>query len=319
MQPPSLAIESLVRGRAPRAYELVVLGTSAQVPTRARNHNGYVLRWGGDTVLFDPGEGTQRQLLHAGISASSIGTICITHFHGDHCLGLPGVLARFALDRRADPVDVYFPASGLVPLERLRRVASGDVWPNVRLHPVELGHTVHDLDATELVAEPLHHTVDAVGWRVQHPARRQIVPERAAALGIQGRDVGRLVRQGTLTTPRGVVRLEEVSRPRTGPAFAFVMDTAVCDGAVALAADVDLLVCEATYQDGEEHLARDNRHLTARQAAWVAREAGANGLVLTHFSQRHVDESRFAEQAQEIFPEVVAARDLSVVEPPARA
>src|SRR5918997_517613 len=102
------------------ARELVVLGTASQVPTRYRNHNGYFLRWDGEGVLFDPGEGTQRQLLLAGIPSGSITRICITHLHGDHCLGLPGVIQRMVLDRVTHPIDVYFPASGRPYIDRLR-------------------------------------------------------------------------------------------------------------------------------------------------------------------------------------------------------
>src|ERR1700688_1223054 len=90
--------------------ELVVLGTASQAPTRRRNHNGYFLRWDGEGLVFDPGEGTQRQMLFAGITASQITRICITHFHGDHCLGLPGVLQRISLDQVPHAVDVCYPA-----------------------------------------------------------------------------------------------------------------------------------------------------------------------------------------------------------------
>src|SRR5919198_3236532 len=96
------------------ARELGVLGTASQAPTRERNHNGYLLRWADEGFLFDPGEGAQRQLLLAGVPASAITRVCITHFHGDHCLGLPGVLQRLSLDRVPRPVEVRFPASGLV-------------------------------------------------------------------------------------------------------------------------------------------------------------------------------------------------------------
>ena len=92
--------------------ELVVLGTASQVPTRTRNHNGYLLCWDGEGLLFDPGEGTQRQMIHAGVSASQITRICLTHIHGDHCYGLPGVLSRMVLDRVAHPVYLHYPASG---------------------------------------------------------------------------------------------------------------------------------------------------------------------------------------------------------------
>ena len=92
--------------------ERVVLGTASQVPTRHRNHNGYLLRWDGQGLLFDPGEGTQRQMLFAGVTASQVTRVLITHFYGDHCLGLPGVLQRMSLDRVAHPVRVYYPESG---------------------------------------------------------------------------------------------------------------------------------------------------------------------------------------------------------------
>src|SRR3982750_4590233 len=94
------------------ARELTLLGTASQAPTRYRNHNGYLLRWDAEGILFDPGEGTQRQLLLAGVASSAITRICLTHFHGDHCLGLPGVLQRLSLDRVTHPVDVWYPAGG---------------------------------------------------------------------------------------------------------------------------------------------------------------------------------------------------------------
>src|SRR6516225_6642688 len=103
--------------------ELVIFGTASQAPTRSRNHNGYLLRWDGEGFLFDPGEGTQRQLLFAGVSAGHITRICITHFHGDHCLGLPGVLARMSLDRVAHPVDAVYPAQNQEVFTRLRHAA----------------------------------------------------------------------------------------------------------------------------------------------------------------------------------------------------
>src|SRR5213082_4268810 len=103
--------------------ELVVLGTSSQVPTRYRNHNGYFLRWDDEGLLFDPGEGTQRQMIFAGVTVSQITRICITHFHGDHCLGLPGVLQRMSLDRVPHVVEAFFPAESAEVFGRLRRAA----------------------------------------------------------------------------------------------------------------------------------------------------------------------------------------------------
>jgi ribonuclease Z len=300
------------------ARELVVLGTSAQVPTRQRNQNGYVLRWDDQAILFDPGEGTQRQMLLAGISTSSIKAICITHFHGDHCLGLPGVLARFTLDQLHDPVDLYFPASGAAYIERLRHAAVFDEWRHLRPHPMPLDGAVIDRGSFQLIAAPLDHTVDTLGWRLEEPDRRHVLAERLARHGIEGPEVGRLVRTGSLDLAPGRITLDEVSEPRTGQRFAFIMDTAPCDAAIALATEVDLVVCESTFLAPEEALARRYRHLTARQAGQIAAEAGARRLVLTHFSQRYPDETRFVSEAGALSPDVVAARDFSIITVPRR-
>jgi ribonuclease Z len=117
--------------------ELVVLGTASQAPTRTRNHNGYLLRWDGEGFLFDPGEGTQRQMLLAGVPSSAITRICVTHFHGDHCLGVPGVIQRLSLDGVAHPVVAHYPASGREYFARLRRASSFHEIADLREEPVE--------------------------------------------------------------------------------------------------------------------------------------------------------------------------------------
>lgn len=297
--------------------ELVVLGTASQAPTRYRNHNGYLLRWDGHGVLFDPGEGTQRQLVLAGVPASAIDRICLTHLHGDHCLGVPGVLARMALDQANDdddrrPVEVFFPAESTETFVHLVN-ASLSRRPALDARPSDEG-VCSDGPPLRLTARRLDHRVPTLGWRLEEPAGRTMLPERLRAAGIQGPDVGRLQREGSL---RGV-RLEDVSVARPGQSMAFVMDTRPCAGALELAAGVDLLVCESTFLTEDEHLADAYAHMTAAQAGRLAREAGARRLVLTHFSQRYPDVARFAAEAAEHFPDVVAARDLDVIPVPPR-
>jgi ribonuclease Z len=297
--------------------ELVVLGTASQVPTRHRNHNGYLLRWDGEGVLFDPGEGTQRQLTLAGVTASAITRICLTHLHGDHCLGLPGVIQRLSLDRVAHPVDLYFPAGSAAYIERLRNAAIFADAVDLRLHPAGPG-TVAAPPPFAVVARPLAHGVETLGWRLEEPAGRRMLPDRLAALGVRGPDVGRLQRQGAIEVGGRRVALGEVSAPRPGQRVAVVMDTGLCDAAFELAEAADLLVCESTFLSQDEALARDYGHLTAAQAARIAAEAGARRLVLTHFSQRYPDEQAFLEEARPIFPEVVVAHDLLRVPLPPR-
>jgi len=299
--------------------ELVVLGTAAQVPTRDRSHHGALLRWDGEGLLFDPGEGTQRQLTLAGVPATSITRIFITHLHGDHCLGLPGVLQRLALDDVGRGVHLYFPASGQEFIDRLRTASAHHRAPEVHEHPVEEDGMVAHVDgAFDVHARALDHRIDAYGWRLREPDGRRMLPERLRERGIVGADIGRLQREGRVRGPASWVGLDEVSEPRPGQSFAFVMDTRRCDAAVELERGADLVVSESTYLETEADLAASYRHLTAAQAATIAAEAGARRLVLTHFSQRHADTSVFADEARQFFADVHAARDLDRVPVPAR-
>ena len=303
--------------------ELVVLGTASQAPTRHRNHNGYLLRWDGAGLLFDPGEGTQRQMLLAGVTASQVTAICITHFHGDHCLGLPGVIARMALDRVTHDVDMCFPAQNREVFWRLRHSALFHDSAKLRERPVAMAGTIFENTSFRLEAQPLSHGVPAVGYRLAEPDGRRMLPGALAAAGIAGPDVGRLQRDGRLQAGGRLVRLEEVSEPRPGQAAAFIMDTRLCDGAFALADRADMLICEATFADAEAALARDYGHLTARQAGRIAAEARARLLVLTHFSQRYEHHPRgvqlLADEAAEAFGgPVVLAADLDRIPVPPR-
>lgn len=301
------------------ARELVVLGTSAQTPTAARNQTGHVLRWGSEVVLFDPGEGTQRQLVHAGVSVSQITRVCITHAHGDHCLGLPGVLQRRSLDPSPHPIDVHVPRSMQPHVEALLASTAWDPEAlDVRVHLTDDGDVAELAGGASLHARALDHTVDTLGWRVELAAARHLLPERLVALGVPDEHVARLREDGVVDVDGVVVRIEDVSQMESGPSFAFVMDTRPCAAAVDLARDADLLVIEATYLDADEHLAVPHGHCTARQAATIASLAGARRVVLAHYSERHPDERPFAEQAGSVHPDVLAARDLDVVRPPAR-
>ncbi|MEJ1193208.1 ribonuclease Z [Pseudarthrobacter sp. CCNWLW207] len=291
--------------------DLVILGTASQVPTRTRNHNGYLLRWDGEGLLFDPGEGTQRQMLHAGVAASQITRICLTHVHGDHCFGLPGVLSRMALDGVAHPVHLHFPASGEDLVRALVAVSSPGI--DLRLYPHGAAGTV----APGLEVQPLKHRIETYGYRLTEPDGRTFLPDRLAAAGIRGADVGRLERERSL----GNVRLEDVTVARPGQKFAFVMDTAPCAGAEKLAEGADLLVAESTFSNDDAGLAGEYRHLTAGQAGELAASAAVGTLILTHFSSRYGDDvTLLAQQARDRAggAAVTAAHDLDRIAFPKR-
>ncbi|WP_059013431.1 ribonuclease Z [Streptomyces specialis] len=298
------------------ARELVVLGTASQVPTRHRNHNGYALRWDAETLLFDPGEGTQRQMLLAGVSAHDLTRVCVTHFHGDHALGLAGVLQRISLDQVPHPVTAHYPASGQEFFDRLRYATAYREAGHLLTRPVSDEGVIAETGAFTLTAHRLSHPVESFGYRLTEPDGHRMLPDRLAAHGISGPDVGRLRREGRL---RGVT-LAEVSAERPGQRFAFVMDTRLCDGVWALAEGCDMLVIESTFLEADSALAREHGHLTAAQAARVATGSGVRHLVLTHFSQRYPDSRVFAEEARDagFAGELTVAEDLLRVPLPAR-
>ncbi|MHC5904943.1 ribonuclease Z [Streptomyces sp. S6] len=298
--------------------ELVVLGTASQVPTRHRNHNGYFLRWDSEGFLFDPGEGTQRQMVRAGVAAHDLNRICVTHFHGDHSLGLAGVIQRVNLDQVPHPVVAHYPRSGQRFFDRLRYATAYRETVGVTESPVAGAGlvTVAEGPSYTLEAHRLSHPVESYGYRLVEPDGRRMLPERLAAHGVKGPDVGRLQREGVL----GDVTLDDVSEPRRGQRFAFVMDTRLCEGVQVLAEGCDMLVIESTFLDEDAGLAADHGHLTAGQAAAVARDAGVRHLVLTHFSQRYTEPEEFERQARAagFEGELSVARDLLRVPVPKR-
>lgn len=310
------------------ARELVVLGTASQVPTKRRNHNGYVLHWDDETILFDPGEGTQRQLAYAGVAASDLTRIAITHLHGDHSLGLAGVVQRISLDGSPRVVPVSFPASGEHWIRNLCDSTAFYHRERVVLQCLDRDGVVERLPgepATTLTTRRLDHTIEAYGYRLDEPDGRSFAPAKLAEAGVRGPDVGRLERDGAIDLNGRIVRIEEVTVPRHGQSMAFVMDTRMCNAVGELADGVDLLVIESTYLDADRHLATEHGHLTALQAAEVAAAADVRHLVLTHFSQRYPDpgdgefERVFEAEVRKAYDgPVTIARDLDRVPVPSR-
>ena len=301
--------------------ELIVLGSASQAPTRKRNHNGYLLRWDDRLILFDPGEGTQRQFTHAGVAAARITDICVTHFHGDHCLGLPGIIQRLSGDQVEREVPIYHPGDGAHFLERLQFASSYIPVTPFRAVPVSEDGPIGSVGDSTLIARELDHRITSYGYRVQEPDGRRFNAEALAALGISGPDVGVLQRQGTFDTGSRVVGIEEVSEVSVGQSMALVMDTRLCAGALALSDGVDLLVCESTFLEADADLAHRYGHLTALQAGKIAAEAGVRTLVLTHFSSRYDTdngENPFVIEAKQVFDDVVAVKDFDRVPVPTR-
>lgn len=293
--------------------DLTILGCSSQQPTRSRNHGAYLVRWNEEGLLFDPGEGTQRQFIFANVAPTCVSSIFISHFHGDHCLGLGSMLMRLNLDKVTHPIHCYYPASGQVYFERLRY---GTIYhQNIQVieHPVKMEGLVHEDEHFRIEARYLEHGVDNLGWRIIEKDTRKFDKAKLAAAGVKGPNVRLLEEKGEIVIDGKRIVIDDVSRIKPGDVLAVTIDTLPCQAAIDLARDAKLFLCESTYLESHRDLAEKHHHLTAKQAAEIAKAAGAELLVLTHFSARYQDPEDFAKEARPVFPNTVAAEDLKVI------
>lgn len=290
--------------------DITILGCSSQQPTRFRNHGAYLFRWNDEGLLFDPGEGTQRQFIFANIAPTVITRIFVSHFHGDHCLGLGSILMRLNLDKVTHPIHCYYPASGKKFFDRLRYGTMYHETIHVVEHPVSEAGLVEDDGKFRIEATFLEHGIDNIGWRITEPDVRKFDDEALHKNGIRGPLVRELITHGFLDINGTRVGIEEVSWIRKGDSIAVVIDTRKCQNAIDIARGAKILLCESTYQEKHKELAYKHFHLTAQEAATIAKQASVKKLILTHFSARYQNLKDFETEAKSIFPNVFIAEDL---------
>lgn len=291
------------------ARDLIILGCSSQQPTRFRNHGAYLFRWNDEGLLFDPGEGTQRQFIFANVAPTVITRIFVSHFHGDHCLGLGSILMRLNLDKVTHPIHCYYPGSGKKYFDRLRYGTSYHETIHVIEHPVFEEGVVHDDGRFRIEAKYLDHGIDNLCWRITEPDTRKYDDAALKAKGIHGILVRELIEKGKIILNDQEIRIEDVSWIRKGDSIAIVIDTRVCQNAIDIAQGAKILLCESTYLQEHQELAYKHYHLTANQAATIAQQAGVKKLVLTHFSARYQTLRDFEVEAKAVFPNTFIAED----------
>jgi ribonuclease Z len=308
--------------------ELTFLGTSSAMPTRRRNLAAVALRLLArrEIWLFDCGEGTQHQLLRTPLRPPQIRRIFLTHLHGDHLYGLPGLLTSLSMLGVEAPVAVHAPTGLAEMLAPALRVAHAGCTFPLSLHELVPGEVVQDGEL-RVACLPLAHGVPCFGFRIEEaPRPGRFDPERATRLGVpRGPAFATLKGGAAVTLADGrVVRGDEVTAaPLPGRVLALCGDTRPCDAAVELARDADLLVHEATFGAQRAAMAAQRFHSTAVEAAEVARRAGARRLVLTHFSARYQEGSAetvedLLAEARAVFAASEVAHDLLTVAVPPR-
>jgi ribonuclease Z len=290
---------------------LFFAGTGGSVPSARRGLPAILIRRGGDTILIDCGEGTQRQLIKS-VGLLDLDSVWITHFHADHWLGLPGMLKSFGLRERVRPLSVYGPL-GLANLMEQTRFVYGRLPYELNIVELDPAESVQG-DGYAIAAIPVKHKGEAYGYAlIEDPRPGHLDPDLAARLGVEpGPDFGRLQRGEAV----GSVSPDQVlGPPRPGRKIVISGDTSPCESLIVAAHESDVLVHEATFAEDETDRARLTSHSTARQAAEVAREAEVRMLALTHISSRYPG-GELCEQARELFAQTEAPRDYDTIEIP---
>jgi ribonuclease Z len=295
--------------------DLVLLGTAASVPTARRSTASILVRRGGERILLDCGEGTQRQFLRSGVGLVDVSDVFLTHYHADHYLGLPGLLKTYSLRGRALPLRVYGPPGLRELFTALPRVFGKPTYPLV-LEELRPGDGVGRSDY-RIVAFKTHHDVPAQGYALveqSRPGRFDV--EAARALGVPaGPLYGRLQHGETIELPGGgSVRPEQVLGPaRPGRRVVVTGDTRPVRSVLEIANEADVLVHDATFGEEERERAQETGHSTAAQAAEIARLAAVRLLVLTHLSSRYFG-PELAREARAVFAETVVPRDFDIID-----
>jgi len=298
-------------------FEIVFLGTSASAPSIRRGLSAQVVKHDAYRFLIDCGEGTQRQILQSGLGFKNLKNILITHGHLDHILGLGGLLSTFSRWEAIDELNIY---GGKWALERIHDLIYGVVLRGARepmpihMHQLEPG-VFFETEDFSINAFPVYHrSADCFGFLFEEKPRRPFLPEKAEELGVPlGPQRKDLVNGKSVTLDDGrIISPDDVlGEIKKGIRYVHIGDTGRTDNLLEYCMGADGLVIESTYMETEADMAREFAHLTARQAAELAQQAGVKKLILTHISRRY-REKDILEEAQSVFPEANVARDFDI-------
>jgi ribonuclease Z len=296
--------------------ELLFLGTGGSVPTPERNTVAIALRHGPEVLLFDCGEGTQRQFMRSSFSYMKVTRVFVTHLHGDHFLGLPGLIQTMNFNGRGRPLSIYGPEGTIEMVEGVLKLGLFDLGFDVVAQELSDAEEVEGNDFT-VKAIKVDHTVPALGYVFEERGSTgRFMPERAKDLGVpEGPLFARLQAGEEVEVDDGVVTPDMVLGPsRTGMKFSYSGDTRPCEGFMEAARGSDVMVHEATVDSSLYEKAKAFGHSTAEEAARLAHRAGVRRLYLVHFSGRYEDPSILLEEAVKYFSESYLAADLMVVD-----
>ncbi|HZX44860.1 MAG TPA: ribonuclease Z [Candidatus Nanoarchaeia archaeon] len=293
--------------------EVTFLGTSSMVPTKDRNQSGIFIRYKNEGILVDCGEGMQRQFKQKGIPLSKITKILISHWHGDHVFGLPGIISTLGSEEYQKTLEIYGPKGTAKRLNEMFDAFVFDRKINLDVKEVSPGKFFESKDFY-MEALPLEHGVDALGYSIVENDIRHIDVKKAKKIGIpNGPLLGKLQDNETVVFKSKRIKPNDITFVEKGKKITVIMDTSPCNNAVKLASDADLVICEATYSSRLEEKGKEYGHMTGKQAGLLANQANAKKLVLTHFSARYKTTEEVENDAKDVFSNTTAAWDFMTI------
>ncbi len=289
--------------------KIIFLGTSSVYPTKERNHPSVYLQFRDEKMLFDCGEGTQRQLAIAGIPSTRITRIFLTHWHGDHALGIAGILQSMSMSQRQRELYIYGPKGTKNKIDELRRIFHFEEQFEVHVEEVDSG-IILDTKFYRIEALKVKHRIPCLAYSFIEKDRRKINLEYVSKFGLkQHKILGKLQRGETIVWKGHEITPEKGTIVVKGKKITYVTDTSYFKGLEKFAKDSDVLICEATFASDLEEKATGYTHMTAKDAATLALNSNSKLLIITHFSHRYKTPSKLLKEAKTVFKNVKAAKD----------
>lgn len=295
--------------------EITFLGTSSAVHSYERNHPSIVLKAFGEVMLFDCGEATQRQLIFAKVSPMKISKIFLSHYHGDHILGLPGLLQSMNFRGRDTKLTIYGPKG----LNKLREAifSLGYCKIDFPIEFIEIGSEIIEQNEDYIIkSQEVNHFVPCLAYCVEELKKPRFIREKAIELGVPvGPKFGKLHKGEEVEIDGRIIKPEQVlGPPRKGRKITYSGDTTYCEDLIEFAKDSTLLIHESTYIKEDEDKAEENFHSTSSDAAQIAKKSNSKRLILTHISTRYPNTDQMLKEALEIFENTEIAKDFKKIE-----
>jgi len=293
--------------------KVVMLGTSSAFPTKERAHTSIYLDIGTEAMLFDVGESAQRQILFASLSPMKITKIFISHWHGDHVLGLGGLLQSYGINKRSEKLEIYGPKGTKKRFESMRSAFDLRFTYPVEIYDIKNGKILETENYTILAEECAHGRMPCLAYSFVEKPKRKINTEYLRQFGLTRHPILKKLQEGKDIVWEGKkISAKKATYLVPGKKIVFILDSAFTEKLVKFAKGADLVICESTFSDELKSEAQKFGHMCASDTAILAKKANVKKLVLTHFSQRYKDVAPLLNQAKQIFPNTIAAKDLDV-------